>query len=130
MKIHHIGYAVHNIDKSLKEFKKMGYEEEGELIKDEKRNVLIKFIKNNSYRLELIAPYNKTSPIDSVLKKIGPTLYHICYEVDDIDFEIERLREEKWVVIQKPLYAPALGSKCAFLYNKEIGVVEFVKSKH
>lgn len=129
MKIHHIGYAVHDIDKSLKEFKKMGYEEDGELIKDEKRNVLIQFIKNSSYRIELIAPYDKTSPIDTVLSKMGPTPYHICYEVDDIDSEINRLKKEKWIVIQKSLHASALGSECAFLYNKEMGVVEFVKVK-
>lgn len=54
MRIHHIGYAVKNIDEAFKLFKVLGFEKVNEKVVDEERKVKILFVKNNEYLVELI----------------------------------------------------------------------------
>ena len=84
MKIHHIGYAVKNIEDSINEFKKLGYITIENKIVDNQRNVIIQFIKNGDYLIELVAPLNKESPVTNLLKKQGNSPYHICYKTDNL----------------------------------------------
>ncbi len=44
MKIHHIGYAVKNIEKSREVFLQLGYQNEGDIVVDDARNVKILFM--------------------------------------------------------------------------------------
>lgn len=73
MDIHHIGYAVKNIEKARDTFKSLGFMEEGTVVFDEYRNVNILFLKNQSYRIELIAPADmkKASPVNCYIKSGG-----------------------------------------------------------
>lgn len=73
MKIHHIGYAVKNIEKARKSFKKLGFSEKGEMTFDRERNVKILFMENEVYRIELVAPADRErqSPVDHYLKRQG-----------------------------------------------------------
>ena len=58
MKIHHIGYAVKNIKSSINEFLELGFKKCGDLVEDTGRNIVIQFISNQHYTIELIAPLN------------------------------------------------------------------------
>ncbi len=128
MKIHHIGYAVKKIEDSINEFKKLGYETIGNKIIDNLRNVIIQFIKNGDYLIELVAPLNKESPVTNLLKKQGNSPYHICYETHDIKKEIKNLENNGFVLISDLLEAPAINNqKVIFLYKKEIGLLELVE---
>ena len=128
MKIHHIGYAVKNIEDSLNEFKKLGYKTIENKIVDNQRNVIIQFVKNGDYLIELIAPLNKESPVTSLLKKQGNSPYHICYETDNLKKEIEDLNNNGFVIISDLLKAPAINNKkVIFLYKKDIGLIELIE---
>ena len=128
MKIHHIGYAVKNIQDSLNEFKKLGYKTIENKIVDNQRNVIIQFVKNGDYLIELVAPLNKESPVTSLLKKQGSSPYHICYETDNLKKEISDLGNNGFVVISNLLKAPAINNKkVIFLYKKDIGLIELVE---
>jgi len=128
MKIHHIGYAVKNIEDSIKEFEKLCYRTIGNKIVDNQRKVIIQFIKNGDYIIELVAPLNKESPVTSLLKKQGNSPYHVCYITNNLEEEISNLGNSGFVVISDLLKAPAINNKkVIFLYKKEIGLLELVE---
>jgi len=128
MKIHHIGYAVKKIEDSINEFKKLGYETIGNKITDNLRNVIIQFIKNGDYLIELVAPLNKESPVTNLLKKQGNSPYHVCYITNNLEKKISDLGNSGFVVISDLLKAPAINNKkVIFLYKKEIGLLELVE---
>ena len=128
LKVHHIGYAVSNLEKSLEMFKKIGYTVKSGPVNDEKRNVEIAFVENNDYLVELISPLNEESPIRNYLDKIGNTPYHLCYETENIDDAIEELRKQRYLMIEKPSEAIAINNqRVAFLYHPRYGLLELLE---
>ena len=128
MKIHHLGYAVKNLNLALRNFQKLGYNKLHPQVIDKQRKVVIQFIQKDGYRLELVSPLGRQSPLGNILKKIGPTAYHLGYEVKNINQKISQLRRNKFFLLEKSSSAPAmLGKKVAFLFNKEIGLIELVE---
>lgn len=127
MKIHHIGYAVKDIEASAKAFEKLGYVSEDRIFEDSIRKVRILFMKSGSYVIELVSPIGPMSPVTNIIKKIGNSCYHICYEVEDIELEAEKLVREGYLIVEPLLGAIALGNKPAiFLFGKDMGLVEIV----
>jgi methylmalonyl-CoA/ethylmalonyl-CoA epimerase len=102
MRIHHLGYAVKSMDESIRAFSKIGYKKAGETVLDEKRSVLIQFMRLGDYCIELVAPGGSDSPINSIISKSGNTPYHICYSVDNIDKVAEEFKKEGYVMVEKP----------------------------
>lgn len=130
MNLHHIGYAVRQIDEAFKYFKLLGFSVSSDIVEDTVRNVRICFIENNGVKIELIEPMNGKSPITDVLSKNGPTPYHLCVEVEDIIKSVSDLQKNGFMLLSPPKAAPAIERKpVAFLFRKEIGVVELVNSK-
>ena len=130
MKVHHIGYAVQNLEQSLSTFENMGFHRISEITHDEIRKVDIVFIADvdNKNVIELIAPYEKGSDVDGALDKWGgPNPYHICYEVESIENCLKELGRS-CVVIKKPEVAPAINNRrVAFLYHRNLGLFEIVE---
>ncbi|OQA16768.1 MAG: hypothetical protein BWY64_02450 [bacterium ADurb.Bin363] len=128
MRIHHLGYAVKNIDNAINEFLEIGYEKVGETILDEERKVIIQFVKNGELCIELVSPVDASSSINSIINKNGSTPYHICYRVDNITEAVVELKNNGYVLMGEPLSAVAIDSKkVVFMYNKHIGIIELVE---
>ena len=132
MVVDHIGYAIKDIVKAKEEFEKFGFEF-GEVVEDTDRNILIQFGENGGYRIELIQTMNdeEPSPVKEILKKNGPTPYHLCYKTKDIEQELRRLKAEKWMVVAEPKRAIAFGDgvRVSFLFKRSIGMIELVEEK-
>ncbi len=130
MKIHHIGYAVKNIENSQEEFEKLGFRREDKMYKDMDRNINVLFLINDSCVIELVSPIEEGSAVDNILSKVGNTPYHICYETDDIQKSIAELRGEKYKLLLKPKKAIAIENNLvAFLFKKDVGLIELVEIK-
>ncbi len=128
MKVHHIGYAVKNLDEAFNIFKLLGFEKENEKVIDDKRNVKILFIHNREYRIELIESLGENSPIRNILKKSGSTPYHLCYESENILEDIELLKNNNFILISELSESRAINDKkVCFLYNKQIEIIELVE---
>jgi len=130
MKLHHYGFATKSIEKSLREFERMGYHALSEKIIDPIQKVELLFINNeNNHPIELVAPMdNKESPISNILRKNSATLYHICYEVDNIEKSIAELKTKHFVIVANPTQAVAFNMrKICFLYNSHIGLIELLE---
>lgn len=130
MKIDHIGYAVKRIDGALSSFEKLGYVFEP-VIDDTDRNVKLAFGVKDGYRIELVTPLDKKqeSPVDQYLSNAVGTPYHICYESDRFDDEIEELKSQGFKVVIEPNPAVAFGGRrVVFMMNIGFGLMEIVEA--
>jgi len=91
LKLHHIGIVVQNINESLGEISNfLSFESTSlpTLVGSQKVNIC--FLKTNSVYIELIEPADPDSPIISFVKE-GGGFHHLCFEVDDIQQEIDKM---------------------------------------
>ena len=91
LKLHHIGIVVQNINESLGEISNfLSFESTSlpTLVGSQKVNIC--FLKTNSVYIELIEPADPDSPIISFVKE-GGGFHHFCFEVDDIQQEIDKM---------------------------------------
>ena len=91
LKLHHIGIVVQNINESLGEISNfLSFESTSlpTLVGSQKVNIC--FLKTNSVYIELIEPAEPDSPIISFVKE-GGGFHHLCFEVDDIQQEIDKM---------------------------------------
>lgn len=128
MKIHHVGYLVKKLDKALKAFQGLGYAVAQDKIFDLQRGVDIVFLEKDGYSIELVSPVSPESVVADIIKRLGNNAYHICYETSDINMEIERLRNEHYVVCSEPNVAPACGGcRVCFLIHPHLGMIELIE---
>ena len=93
MKLHHIGIVVKNIQESLGELTQyLDFESTTvpSLVGSQKVNIC--FLKTNNVFLELIEPAQENSPISNFIKK-GGGFHHLCFEVEDIHLELEKMKK-------------------------------------
>ena len=91
LKLHHIGIVVQDINESLGEISNfLSFESTSlpTLVGSQKVNIC--FLKTNSVYIELIEPADPDSPIISFVKE-GGGFHHLCFEVDDIQQEIDKM---------------------------------------
>jgi methylmalonyl-CoA/ethylmalonyl-CoA epimerase len=129
MKLHHYGFATKSIEKSLQAFKLLGYEVVSGKIYDPLQGVEILFIKNGAdHLIELVAPAQIENPVSKILSKSGCSLYHICYEVEDLEVAITQLKNNKYLVVLKPTPAIAFNNRyICFLYHSQLGLIELLQ---
>jgi methylmalonyl-CoA/ethylmalonyl-CoA epimerase len=132
MRLHHIAYVCENVEQKAEEFcRLLGYEIELPSVIDENQNVRILFlVHRDGSRLELLEPYGPNSPVRKFLEK-GGGLYHLCFEVDDLDAVLKQMTcDNQAYLVKEPTAAPAIdGRRVAFVVTAEKDLIEFVE-KH
>lgn len=128
MQIHHIGYLVKNIEKSVSTFKALGYKLTVDPTWDEGREAFICFLDNDGYCVELIAP-SKGSALYPLLKQYNNAPYHICYICANLERTIEDLKADRFLLFKEPASAPVIGktARVAFLISARVGMIELVE---
>ena len=128
MKIHHIGYLTKNLSKTQQQMQELGFAVEQESSYDAGRAVNIAFLVSGNYRIELIEPASKESPLYPLLKRYKNTPYHICYEVPNLSDALAEYEQKGYSVIQQPQEAPCIGQhKVAFLMHINVGMIELLE---
>lgn len=94
MKVHHVGFLTKNLERSRADFLLLGYSVEKPSAYDHIRKVNIEFLTNGGYRVELIEPCGKDSPLYPLLKRYKNTPYHLCYESADFENDINALSND------------------------------------
>jgi len=125
---HHAGIATESIEKTALLFVEAGYKMSNTVF-DPIQNVNISFLeKSDSPLLELVEPVDEKSPVRNILNKVGTSAYHFCYEVDNLDDSITKLRKKRFMLLVKPVEAVAFdGRRICFLYHKETGLIELLE---
>ncbi len=131
-KINHIGIAVESIAEVVKFYKEsLGLSVEGEEEVTEQK-VKVVFLPLGETRLELLEPTAEDSPVKKFLETKGPGVHHLAFDVDDIEAELARLKEQGARLIDEKPRRGAHGTKIAFIHPKESkGVlVELTEQNH
>jgi len=131
-KINHIGVAVTRIEEALPYYRdQLGMHYEGaEEIAEQK--VKVSFLQIGESRIELLEPTSDASPLAGFLKKNGPGVHHIAYEVEDLISALQNLEAQGVRLIDKEPRNGAHGTKIAFVHPKSSGGVltELCQSGH
>ena len=127
--VHHIGYLVDDIIKSLDAFKKLGWEEiTADIYYCDIRNVKCSFLKKGNSLIEIMEA-GSGSEFFPLSKRYKNTPYHVCYLVDNIKSAIEFLSGEGFLLFKPEEPAPAIAETAvvAFLMHSKIGIVELLQ---
>jgi methylmalonyl-CoA epimerase len=131
MRLHHVAYVTRSVEKKAAELAKLfGLRTAGSVVVDPLQGVRIQFMAlGDGGLLELLEPYGEKSPVQRHLDK-GGGLYHLCFEVDDLDGTLQRLRDTgDAVVVRDPVQAPAIDNRrVAFVVTTSRDLVEFVEA--
>jgi methylmalonyl-CoA/ethylmalonyl-CoA epimerase len=132
-KIDHYGVAVADIEQGLAQYAALfGYELLRGPYEDPLQQARVAFIGRpgtNEATLELVAPLSAGSQVERILAK-GVSLYHICYEVPDINAALAHLRKQRCLVVSGPTPAVAYdGRPIAWLYMPNRQLTELVEAK-
>ena len=122
-KINHIGVAVTSIEEALPYYRdqlSMNYEGNEEVAE---QKVKVAFLQIGDSRIELLEPTSDDSPVAGFLKKNGPGVHHIAYEVDDLVSALQKLEAQGVRLIDKEPRNGAHGTKIAFVHPKSSGGV-------
>lgn len=118
-KIEHIGIAVTDIDASNKVFEKVFGKENYKSEKIESEGVITSFFQIGENKIELVAATNSDSPISKFLLKNREGMHHIAFAVDNIQAEMERLKNEGITLLNDAPKKGADNKLICFLHPKD-----------
>lgn len=127
---HHIGIACRDIAKTQAFYLGLGYTA-SPVVEDPLQHVRISFLeKEGAPRIELLEPLDDQSPVARTLATSGVSPYHMCYEVQDIEAAVNHLRGQRFLLVNGPVPACAMGDRrIAFLFQKNTGLIELVEAQ-
>ena len=122
-RLDHIAIAVADLDATEKSYREvLGLEWEGrEEVAGQK--VMTSIFRAGESRVELICPTAADSPVAAFLIRRGDGLHHICFEVENIEAEMERLKSRGVRLLNEKPTGGVGGSKIVFLHPKDAGGV-------
>ncbi|MHB8546859.1 MAG: VOC family protein [Nitrosotalea sp.] len=132
MKLHHIGIVVNNIQQSMGELKNyLNFETTSVIMPVGSQKVNICLLKIGDPFLELIEPSSPDSAI-SEFAKSGGGIHHLCFEVKDIEIELESLSRKGATILVNPVKGFD-ERRIAFVdlntKNTKCGLVELLEMK-
>lgn len=80
------------------------------------------FFKAGGSKIELVEPIDNPG-VEKFLQTRGGGLHHVCYETDDIEAELTRLKEQGVRLVDEAPRPGALGKRIAFVHPKSLGGV-------
>lgn len=117
-KIEHLGIAVKSIDQSLKVFEALLGTTCYKIERVESEAVQTAFLMIGESKIELLEASNPDSAIGKFLEKKGQGIHHIAFDVENIFYEIERLKNEGFELIHVSPKDGADNKIIAFLHPK------------
>ncbi len=122
-KISHIAVVVPKLDKAMGFWvEALGLElSHVEYVEDQ--GVDVAFLPAGESDIELLRPVDETSGVARYLEKRGPGMHHICFEVDDIEAMLARLKAHNILLINEEPTIGTGGKKIAFIHPKGTGGV-------
>jgi methylmalonyl-CoA/ethylmalonyl-CoA epimerase len=87
------------------------------------QDVDVAFLPSGESELELLEPISDQSGVARYMRKRGPGVHHICFEVEDIEATLERLKAAEVPLINEVPTIGTGGKKIAFIHPKGTGGV-------
>lgn len=124
---HHIGYATKSLVREREYFKQLGYLQEGEDFIDPKQGILGCFLKGPGPRIELLENLPGSDTLTPWLNT-GIRMYHLAYQVEDLDEAIFWARSQRGRMTVAPVPAIAFNGRriCFFVFREGL-MLEFIE---
>lgn len=118
-KIEHIGIAVKDMAQATHIYQRLLHTTvyKTELVASE--NVLTAFLQAGPNKIELLEATSADSAIAKFLDRKGEGIHHIAFDVDDIVAEMERLKQEGFVLLNDKPKMGADNKLVCFVHPKE-----------
>jgi methylmalonyl-CoA/ethylmalonyl-CoA epimerase len=114
-KIDHIGIAVESLERGLGVYRALGLEvAHREEVAGQ--GVRTAFLPAGDTRIELLEPTSEETPVGRFLRRRGPGIHHICFEVDDLEAALEKLAAQGYRLLDREPIPGADGKRVAFLH--------------
>ena len=117
-KIEHIGIAVKSLSQANGIYEKLlgvsNYKTE--IVESE--NVITTFFKVGENKIELLEATSADSAIYKFIEKRGEGIHHIAFEVNDIYSEMERLKNEGFILLNEKPKQGADNKLVCFIHPK------------
>jgi len=129
-RFHHIGVATESLQVEVEIYERLGYMREGDAFVDVGQGVRGIFLVGPGPRLELLESLDGSTTLDPWLQS-GSRLYHLAYEVDDLQVSLQTARQElRAHVLRPPLPAPAFGGRpVSFLMLRNQSIIELIQAE-
>jgi len=131
MALHHIGFVVGSIEKTVDRFaRSISAQWDGQIIADPLQGVRITFLRSvaspSESLIELVEPAGAKSPVENFLKR-GGGLHHLCYEVDSLTAQLQLSRSLGALIVRQPMPAVAFGGRhIAWVYTADKLLTEYL----
>ncbi|BCA60396.1 methylmalonyl-CoA epimerase [Sphingomonas sp. HMP6] len=123
-RVNHVGVATPSIERSIAMYRDLlGATVIGAPFDLPAQGVKVCFIDTPNTQIELIEPYDESSPIAGFLRK-NPAggQHHVCFEVPDITVAVADLKAKGATVLGEPRIG-AHGTPIIFVHPKDMGGV-------
>lgn len=117
-KIEHIGIAVKDLQAANKMFEALSENGLLKIEKVEREGVVVSFFKVGETKIEFLQASNPDSAIAKHIEKYGEGLHHIAFAVDDINEEIQRLKNLGFQLLHAEPVEGADNKWICFLHPK------------
>lgn len=132
MRFHHVGYAVKSIEAYLEGFLRPLFDPVAvsESVSDPIQRVTLCFVTmQGGTVIELVEPMGDDSPVSQIVGSSRGGVYHLCYEVDDLEAQVKRFRSKRCLPLGKPVPAVALGGRrIVFIMTPEHDLIELLEA--
>lgn len=130
LRFHHMGLGLRSEKRAIFFLKDTGYEI-GDKIYDPLQLVNLRMCRHDSQPdIELVLPGESDGPLTPLLKHFDELIYHICYEIDDLDEVLDRLDEIglRALPVTAPKPAILFGGRMVSFYKVQgFGLIELLE---
>lgn len=130
IRLHHVGCAVPSIEQALRLYEQAyGLRAASPVHEVPSQRVRVCFVEVGSTLVELVEPVGDDSPVQGVLERTRGGPYHLCWEVDDLDAEIRRLRGLGFLPVNKFRAGGPDERRFAFLLDPQGQLLELCEAR-
>ena len=118
IKVEHIGIAVRTLADSVPLFEKLLKSQcyKTEIVSSEK--VSTAFFQSGETKIELLESTDENGAISKFIERKGEGVHHIAFEVENIEWEMERLKNEGFILLNDKPKKGADNKIICFLHPK------------
>ena len=130
LRLHHVGFVVASIEQAMPGFvRSLAATWDERVIHDPLQKVKVAFLTTRAGdpQIELVEPAGEDSPVSGFLAR-GGGLHHVCYEVGDLEGQLDEFRSRGAVIAKRPKPAVAFGGRrIAWVITAEKLLVELLE---
>jgi methylmalonyl-CoA/ethylmalonyl-CoA epimerase len=126
---HHLGIACRSIDAEARAWAALGYTRESERFEDPIQGIRGEFWTGPGPRAELLEALPGSAVLAPWLDR-GVKIYHLAWEVDDLDAALEEAKDKRGRVVTGPVPAVAFGGRrIAFVAFPSLLLAEYIATR-